>query len=147
MDPHVLYIDDDHGLRRLAARALQRRGFRVTTADGGAPGLALAEREPFDLVAVDHYMPGMDGLATLEALQQHIAVGMRFHGASVKREAAGLLRVFGEHEAVFRAIAAREAGRARDLMREHLAGSRERLFEHMGDSNWKKLIRMGKFPS
>jgi two-component sensor histidine kinase len=67
--PHILYIDDDPGIRRLAARALARRGYRVTGADGGAEGLALAQAEAFDLVAVDHYMPGMDGLATLEALR------------------------------------------------------------------------------
>ena len=67
--PHVLYIDDDEGLRRLVARAMTRRGFRMTTADGGAQGLALAAAERFDLVAVDHYMPGMDGLATLRAFR------------------------------------------------------------------------------
>lgn len=68
-EPHVLYIDDDPGIRRLAARALARRGYRVTAADGGAAGLALAAADRFDLVAVDHYMPGMDGLATLAALR------------------------------------------------------------------------------
>jgi two-component sensor histidine kinase len=67
--PHILYIDDDPGIRRLAARALARRDYRVTGADGGAEGLALAQAERFDLVAVDHYMPGMDGLATLDALR------------------------------------------------------------------------------
>jgi two-component sensor histidine kinase len=65
----VLYIDDDEGLRRLAARGLARRGHIVTTADGGAEGVALAERERFDIAAVDHYMPGMDGLETLERLR------------------------------------------------------------------------------
>lgn len=66
--PSVLYIDDDAGIRRLAARALERRGYAVTLADGGAEGLALAADAAFDLVAVDHYMPGMDGLETLARL-------------------------------------------------------------------------------
>ena len=65
----VLYIDDDAGLRRLTQRALTRRGYNVTLADGGAAGVALAAEEPFDLIAVDHYMPGMDGLETLERLR------------------------------------------------------------------------------
>lgn len=65
----------------------------------------------------------------MEALKDHIAVGMRFHGASVKRETSGLTRVFAEHEAIAEAIAAREAARARQLMHDHLAGSRERLFQ------------------
>ncbi|WP_137899423.1 histidine kinase dimerization/phosphoacceptor domain -containing protein [Sphingomonas sp. 2SG] len=67
-NPSVLYIDDDDGIRRLAARGLARRGYRVTTAEGGAEGLVLAASQPFDLIAVDHYMPGMDGLETLERL-------------------------------------------------------------------------------
>jgi two-component sensor histidine kinase len=65
----VLYIDDDAGIRRLATRALQRRGYRMTVAENGAEGVAKAAAERFDLIAVDHYMPGMDGLETLEALR------------------------------------------------------------------------------
>ena len=47
-----------------------RRGFEVATADGGADGLAMAAVNDFDLVAVDHYMPEIDGLATLTALRE-----------------------------------------------------------------------------
>ncbi len=65
----VLYIDDDPGIRRLAARALERRGYRVTVAETGTEGVAIAAAEPFDLIAVDHYMPGMDGLETLRHLR------------------------------------------------------------------------------
>ncbi|MET0240291.1 MAG: response regulator [Sphingobium sp.] len=65
----ILYIDDDEGLRHLVSRALTRRGYAVTTAADGAEGLALCGSEPFDLVAVDHFMPGMDGLETLAQLQ------------------------------------------------------------------------------
>lgn len=66
--PRVLYIDDDEGLRRLAARALARRGYAVTLASGGAEGVAIAATGDVDLVAVDHYMPEMDGLETLKQL-------------------------------------------------------------------------------
>jgi two-component sensor histidine kinase len=67
--PHILYIDDDEGLRRLVARALKRRGYEVATAGSGQEGTAMAAAQRFDLVAVDHYMPGQDGLATLAALR------------------------------------------------------------------------------
>ena len=66
----VLYIDDDDGLRRLVSRALERRGYAVTCAARGAEGIALAAERHFDLVAVDHYMPEMDGLETLAELQR-----------------------------------------------------------------------------
>ena len=66
---HILYVDDDEGLRRLSERALTRRGYKVTLAGSGAEGIALARDTGFDLIAVDHYMPGQDGLATLKGLR------------------------------------------------------------------------------
>jgi GntR family transcriptional repressor for pyruvate dehydrogenase complex len=65
----------------------------------------------------------------MEALKDHIAMGMKFHGMSVKREASGLTRVFAEHEAIAKAIADGDAEAARQLMLQHLTGSRDRLFE------------------
>ena len=64
----------------------------------------------------------------MEALKEHIAVGMKFHGVSVRREAAGLMRVFAEHEAIAQAIATGDGPAARQLMHDHLSGSRDRLF-------------------
>jgi len=65
----ILYIDDDAGIRRLVGRAMERRGYRMTLAESGAEGIDHATAEQFDLIAVDHYMPGMDGLETLERLR------------------------------------------------------------------------------
>jgi two-component sensor histidine kinase len=65
---HILYIDDDEGLRRLAQRALTRRGFTVSLAASGAEGVEMVRTGRYDLVAIDHYMPGQDGLATLNLL-------------------------------------------------------------------------------
>ncbi len=64
----------------------------------------------------------------MEALKEHIAVGMKFHGVSVRREVAGLMRVFNEHEAIAEAIETGDALAARQLMHDHLTGSRDRLF-------------------
>ncbi|MDR6147982.1 two-component sensor histidine kinase [Sphingomonas sp. SORGH_AS870] len=66
--PRILYIDDDDALRRLVSRALGRHGYAVSCAASGDEGVALAAAGDFDLVAVDHYMPGMDGLETLAAI-------------------------------------------------------------------------------
>lgn len=64
----ILYIDDDEGLCRLAKRHLERMGCRLTYALSGAEGIRLAHAQPFDLVALDHVMPGMGGLETLTQL-------------------------------------------------------------------------------
>ena len=66
---HILYIDDDEGIRRLVSRNLEREGFTVSLAASGAEGVLMTRAGRFDLIAVDHYMPGQDGLSTLEALR------------------------------------------------------------------------------
>lgn len=67
--PRVLYIDDDPGVCRLAERALGRRGYAVDCVGRGEDGVARARGATYDVIAVDHYMPEMDGLATLAAIQ------------------------------------------------------------------------------
>ncbi|MDB5714201.1 MAG: two-component system sensor histidine kinase/response regulator [Sphingomonadales bacterium] len=67
--PRILYIDDDDGLRALAKRSLSRRGFDVSLAASGSEGIAQATTEYFDVIAVDHYMPELDGLGTLALLR------------------------------------------------------------------------------
>lgn len=67
--PHILYIDDDAALCALVRRSLERRGFRVTSAQDALEGVELAALTAFDAVAVDHYMPRQTGLATLEQIK------------------------------------------------------------------------------
>lgn len=63
--PRVLYIDDDEALIRLAQKALGRRGYDVTGAISADEGLGRLAAEPFDVVTLDHTMPGRGGLETL----------------------------------------------------------------------------------
>lgn len=65
----------------------------------------------------------------MQALEEHIAVGMRFHGMSLRSTSDGLQHVFVEHTAVYEAIASGDPDGARRLMKIHLTGSRDRLFE------------------
>jgi two-component sensor histidine kinase/CheY-like chemotaxis protein len=61
----LLYIDDDAALGRLVQRQLGRRGWQVALAPDGAAGQLLLAQGGFDVVALDHYMPGRDGLEIL----------------------------------------------------------------------------------
>lgn len=65
----LLYIDDDEGLCRLTQKGLRRRGFQVDCAYSGAEGLEkLTSGAHYDVVTVDHYMPGQDGLEVMEQI-------------------------------------------------------------------------------
>lgn len=70
--PTLLYIDDDGALARLVDRGLTRRGYRVVHAASGEEGLERIRRASaeggIDVVALDQYMPGLDGLETLEQI-------------------------------------------------------------------------------
>jgi two-component sensor histidine kinase len=67
--PTVLYIDDDEALARLVERGLRRRGFKVVHAASGVEGLDHVKAGGIDVVALDQYMPGLDGLETLERIR------------------------------------------------------------------------------
>jgi two-component sensor histidine kinase len=64
----LLYIDDDAALARLVTRGLTRLGFDVVHAADGEAGLARLQQGGIDVVALDQYMPGLDGLETLERI-------------------------------------------------------------------------------
>ena len=61
----LLYIDDDRGLSRLVEKELSRHGYAVTCAPDGDAGLDLLLSDVFDVCALDHYMPGREGLDVL----------------------------------------------------------------------------------
>src|SRR5450432_3304494 len=63
--PTLLYIDDDEALARLVNRGLTRLGFNVVHAANGEAGLARLQEGGIDVIALDQYMPGLDGLETL----------------------------------------------------------------------------------
>lgn len=65
----LLYIDDDAGLGRLVERSLARQGYEVVHAPGGDEGLAQLGDGRFDAIALDHFMPGKEGLEVLAAIQ------------------------------------------------------------------------------
>jgi DNA-binding response OmpR family regulator len=67
----VLVVDDDPVIVAALRAVLERRGYRVLTADDGNAGLAAAEREAPDLLLLDMMMPKQSGLVVLEKLKAH----------------------------------------------------------------------------
>src|SRR5258705_480271 len=66
--PTLLYIDDDGALARLVDRGLTRLGFKVIHAASGTHGLERLEQGGIDVVALDKYRPGLEGLEPLERI-------------------------------------------------------------------------------
>ncbi len=68
----MLVIDDDPGLRDYLEALAASRGYRVFTAATGEDALASLEQTRPDLVTLDLVLPGMDGLETLQKLQDRL---------------------------------------------------------------------------
>jgi len=65
----------------------------------------------------------------LNALHDHVAVGMKLHGLAVSGPRSELVSVYEEHSAIHTAIVAGDAAGAAEAMLAHLNSSRGRLFE------------------
>ena len=66
----ILVIDDDSAVLATLRLLLQRAGHRVVVADDGRKGLAIFDAGDFDLLFLDIFMPGMDGLETMRLVHQ-----------------------------------------------------------------------------
>ncbi len=66
--PHLLLVDDDETFTRVMARAMSRRGLRVSVANCADEGLALAKVDLPDYAVLDLKMEGDSGLVLLPKL-------------------------------------------------------------------------------
>jgi CheY-like chemotaxis protein len=66
----ILVIDDDRAVRMAVQMVLEREGLEVHVADDGWAGLKIIKAEHFDLLIVDVFMPGMDGLETIRLVHE-----------------------------------------------------------------------------
>ncbi|MEW6270580.1 MAG: response regulator [Thermodesulfobacteriota bacterium] len=66
----VLVVDDDEDSRRLLAHLLERKGYSVVLADGGASALSTLAQQDVDVVVLDVMMPNMDGFAVCRELKK-----------------------------------------------------------------------------
>ena len=69
-DRKILWADDEIDLLKPHILLLESKGYRVTSVSNGTDAVACASREKFDVVLLDESMPGLGGLATLEAIKE-----------------------------------------------------------------------------
>ncbi len=69
----VLVVDDSPTIRKVVARALADYDYRILEAADGEAALAIARKDPPDLVLLDITMPGMDGYQVCRALRAEAA--------------------------------------------------------------------------
>lgn len=67
---HLLLVDDDPGLLKLLGLRLTSEGYSVVTAESGAEGLGVLNREKVDLVISDLRMDEMDGMQLFAEIQK-----------------------------------------------------------------------------
>jgi two-component system nitrogen regulation response regulator NtrX len=65
----ILIVDDEQSIRSTLAKILEDEGHRTALADSGEEGLAQFARDEFDLIVLDLWLPGVDGMTVLERLR------------------------------------------------------------------------------
>ncbi|WP_421842034.1 response regulator [Marinobacter algicola] len=100
---HALIVDDSSTARIILARLLERADLTTRGVASAEEGLTQLREEAFDLVFLDHLLPGMNGLEALDVIKadselRHIPVFMytsqsaeRYRQDAKARGAAGVI--------------------------------------------------------
>ena len=68
--PRVLIVDDEPAIRRSLSGVLEDEGYEVAAVEDAESGLAEIPRQPYDVVLLDIWLPGIDGLEALARIQE-----------------------------------------------------------------------------
>jgi two-component system, NtrC family, nitrogen regulation response regulator NtrX len=66
----ILIVDDEPGVRSALSGVLRDEGYSVDAVESGEACLERLGRRVFDVVVLDVWLPGMDGLATLARMRE-----------------------------------------------------------------------------
>jgi CheY-like chemotaxis protein len=69
MAKKILVVDDESAVRDMLKEFLTSPKYEVLTAASGEEALALAEREDPEVILLDAFMPGLNGLETCRRLK------------------------------------------------------------------------------
>jgi two-component system nitrogen regulation response regulator NtrX len=68
--PSILIVDDEPGVRTALSGVLRDEGYEVDAAESGEACLERLARQVYDVVVLDIWLPGMDGLSTLSRMRE-----------------------------------------------------------------------------
>ncbi len=71
MYPSVMIVDDEPSILQSLSGILSDEGFEIFTASNGYEALKRIEQEAPDLVLLDIWMPGLDGIETLKEIKKN----------------------------------------------------------------------------
>jgi two-component system NtrC family response regulator len=140
----ILLVDDEEGILKTLGRALRADGHEVTTTTSGVEAARLLGERPFDVLVVDHRMPGRTGLeligdvAGVPEAERPQVVMMTAHATvenaieAMKRGAYDYLQKPFEVDELL--VVVRRALDEQSLRRQHryLLAEREEEFDHYG---------------
>lgn len=67
---NLLIVDDEASIRESLQGVLQDEGYQPATAESGEACLDLLQKKAFDVVLLDIWLPGMDGLDVLQKIRE-----------------------------------------------------------------------------
>jgi two-component system KDP operon response regulator KdpE len=72
----ILVVDDEPQLRRVMKAALTKQGYIIADARSGEAALEKLREDRYDLVILDHNMPGMGGVEACRSIREHSDIGI-----------------------------------------------------------------------
>ncbi len=69
-DKHVLIVDDNDMNLQVAAAVMRPYKMQIDCAESGEKALEMVQNTDYDIIFMDHMMPGMDGEETLHAIRK-----------------------------------------------------------------------------
>jgi CheY-like chemotaxis protein len=115
---HVIVIDDDKAVGGAIKLWLEIEGANVTFVDDGATGIEAIKIGDFDLVIIDLFMPGLNGIEaikTVHALKPELPI-IAMSGLIYDRDAAAPSHIVEQATQSGAAKAIHKPFRPRDLM-------------------------------
>jgi len=131
----ALVVDDDPDFRRILVRRAKKMGLSVVEASNGKEAISVIEKEKFDVLVADLYMPGCTGLEVVRAAQKidPTMQAIVLTGSATLETAVEALRagVYDYLTKPLESMAVFEMTLARALERKRLIEENKRLFREV----------------